>query len=151
MQEASPIIDVEKIKTILPHRYPFLLVDRVLEVEDGKRIKTLKNVTVNEPFFQGHFPNKSVMPGVLIIEALAQSAALLGALGFDENRPTEDDLYYLVGVDKTRFRKPVGPGDQLILEVEYITVRRNIWKFNASAYVDSKLVASAELLTTLME
>ncbi len=151
MQDAASLIDVEKIKTILPHRYPFLLVDRVIEVEKGKSIKTLKNVTFNEPFFQGHFPNKSVMPGVLIIEALAQTAALLGALGFDENRTSEDDLYYLVGVDKTRFRKPVGPGDQLILEVEFITVRRNIWKFEASAYVDSKLVASAELLTTLME
>ncbi|NOG60824.1 MAG: 3-hydroxyacyl-ACP dehydratase FabZ [Proteobacteria bacterium] len=151
MQDAASIIDVEKIKTILPHRYPFLLVDRVLEVEKGKRIKTLKNVSVNEPFFLGHFPNKSVMPGVLIIEALAQSAALLGALGFDENRVSDDDLYYLVGVDKSRFRKPVGPGDQLILDVEFITVKRNIWKFEASAYVDSKLVASAELLTTLME
>ncbi len=151
MQDAASIIDVEKIKTILPHRYPFLLVDRVLEVEEGKRIKTLKNVTVNEPFFQGHFPNKSVMPGVLIIEAFAQSAALLGALGFNENRASEDELYYLVGVDKTRFRKPVGPGDQLILDVEFITVKRNIWKFHASAYVNSKLVASAELLTTLME
>jgi 3-hydroxyacyl-[acyl-carrier-protein] dehydratase len=151
MQDATSIIDVEKIKTILPHRYPFLLVDKVVEVEKEKRIKTLKNVTVNEPFFQGHFPNKSVMPGVLIIEALAQSAALLGALGFDENRVSEDDLYYLVGVDKTRFRKPVVPGDQLILDVEFLTVKRNIWKFEASAYVDSKLVASAELLTTLME
>ncbi len=151
MQDASSIIDIEKIKTILPHRYPFLLVDRVFEVEEGKRIKTLKNVTINEPFFQGHFPNKSVMPGVLIIEAFAQSAALLGALGFDENRVSEDDLYYLVGVDKTRFRKPVGPGDQLIMDVEFLTVKRNIWKFHASAYVDSKLVASAELLTTLME
>ena len=151
MQDASSIIDVEKIKKILPHRYPFLLVDRVLEVEEGKRIKTLKNVTVNEPFFQGHFPNKSVMPGVLIIEAFAQSAALLGALGFNENRTSEDDLYYLVGVDKARFRKPVGPGDQLILDVEFLTVKRGIWKFQTSAYVDSKLVASAELLTTLME
>jgi 3-hydroxyacyl-[acyl-carrier-protein] dehydratase len=151
MQDASSIIDVEKIKTILPHRYPFLLIDRVLEVEQGKRLKALKNVTVNEPFFLGHFPNKSVMPGVLIIEAFAQAAALLGALGFEENRVSEDDLYYLVGVDKTRFRKPVEPGDQLILDVEFITVRRNIWKFQTSATVDSKLVASAELLTTLME
>ncbi len=151
MQDAPSIIDVEKIKTILPHRYPFLLIDRVLELEEGKQIKVLKNITVNEPFFQGHFPNKSVMPGVLIIEAFAQAAALLGALGFNENRISEDDLYYLVGVDKTRFRKPVGPGDQLIIDVEFITVRRGIWKFQASAYVESKLVASAELLTTLME
>jgi 3-hydroxyacyl-[acyl-carrier-protein] dehydratase len=151
MQDASNIIDVEKIKTILPHRYPFLLVDRVLNVENGQSIKALKNITVNEPFFKGHFPNKSVMPGVLIIEAFAQAAALLGAFGFNEGRASENDLYYLVGVDKTRFRKPVGPGDQLILDVEFITVRRNIWKFNASAYVDSELVASAELLTTIME
>ncbi len=151
MQDAPSIIDVEKIKTILPHRYPFLLIDRVLKLEEGKQIKVLKNITVNEPFFQGHFPNKSVMPGVLIIEAFAQAAALLGALGFNENRISEDDLYYLVGVDKTRFRKPVGPGDQLIIDVEFITVRRGIWKFQASAYVESKLVASAELLTTLME
>jgi 3-hydroxyacyl-[acyl-carrier-protein] dehydratase len=151
MQDASSIIDIEKIKTILPHRYPFLLVDRVLKVEEGKSIKVLKNVTVNEPFFQGHFPNKSVMPGVLIIEAFAQATALLGALGFNEIRTSEDDLYYLVGVDKTRFRKPVGPGDQLIMDIEFITVKRGIWKFNASAYVDSKLVASSELLTTLME
>jgi 3-hydroxyacyl-[acyl-carrier-protein] dehydratase len=151
MQNASSIINVEKIKTILPHRYPFLLIDRVLEVEEGKQLKALKNVTVNEPFFQGHFPNKSVMPGVLIIEAFAQAAALLGALGFNENRTSDDDLYYLVGVDKTRFRKPVEPGDQLIIDVEFITVKRGIWKFQASATVDSKLVASAELLTTLME
>ena len=151
MQDTSSIIDVEKIKTLLPHRYPFLLIDRVLEIEAGKHIKALKNVTVNEPCFLGHFPNKSVMPGVLIIEAFAQAAALLGALGFDENRASEDDLYYLVGVDKTRFRKPVGPGDQLILDIEFITVRRNIWKFHAAATVDSKLVASTELLTTLME
>lgn len=151
MQTDTSIIDVEKIKKILPHRYPFLLVDRVLELEKGKRIKTLKNVTVNEPFFQGHFPSKSVMPGVLIIEAFAQSAALLGALGFDENRASEDDLYYLVGVDNSRFRKPIGPGDQLILDIEFITVKRKIWKFQAQAYLDAKLVASAELLTTLME
>lgn len=151
MQDTSDIIDVEKIKTILPHRYPFLLIDRVLEVEQGKSIKALKNVTVNEPFFQGHFPNKSIMPGVLIVEAFAQAAALLGALGFDENRTSEDELYYLVGVDKTRFRKPVEPGDQLILDVEFLTVKRNIWKFHASATVDSKLVASSDLLTTLME
>lgn len=151
MQDATTIIDIEKIKTILPHRYPFLLIDRVLELENGQYIKALKNITVNEPFFQGHFPDKSVMPGVLIIESFAQAAALLGALGFDKGRASEDDLYYLVGVDKARFRKPAGPGDQLILDVKFLTVKRNIWKFHASAYVDSDLVASAELLTTIME
>ena len=151
MLNASTIIDIEKIKTVLPHRYPFLLIDRVLEIENGRYIKALKNISVNEPFFQGHFPNKSVMPGVLIIEAFAQAAALLGAFGFDKGRGSDDDLYYLVGVDKTRFRKPVGPGDQLILHFEFLTLKRKIWKFHASANVDSDLVASAELLTTIME
>ena len=151
MQDASTIIDIEKIKNILPHRYPFLLIDRVLEVENGQYIKALKNVTVNEPFFQGHFPSKSVMPGVLIIEALAQAAGLLGALGFEEGEIPEDSLFYLVGIDKVRFRKPVGPGDQLILDVKFLALKRKIWKFHASAHVDSNLIASAELLTTVME
>ena len=151
MQDATTIIDIEKIKTLLPHRYPFLLIDRVLEVKNGQYIKALKNISFNEPFFQGHFPNKSVMPGVLIIEALAQAAGLLGALGFDEGEISEESLFYLVGIDKVRFRKPVGPGDQLILDVKFLTLKRNIWKFQASAYVDSQLITSAELLTTVME
>jgi 3-hydroxyacyl-[acyl-carrier-protein] dehydratase len=151
MQDASAIIDIEKIKTVLPHRYPFLLIDRVLEIEKGQYIKALKNITINEPFFQGHFPSKSVMPGVLIIEALAQAAGLLGLLGLDDDELPENSLFYLVGVDKARFRKPVGPGDQLILDVKFVTLKRNIWKFNASARVDSNLIASAELLTTVME
>ncbi len=151
MQDATSIIDIEKIKTLLPHRYPFLLVDRVLEVEKGQYIKALKNVSYNEPFFQGHFPSKSVMPGVLIIEALAQAAGLLGTLGVEEGNISEDSLFYLVGVDKVRFRKPVGPGDQLILDVKFLALKRNIWKFHASAYVDSQLVTSAEILTTVME
>lgn len=104
MQDAPDMVDIEKIKTLLPHRYPFLLIDRVLEVEKGHHIKALKNITINEPFFQGHFPSKSVMPGVLIIEALAQAAGLLGALGFEEGDITEDSLFYLVGIDKVRFR-----------------------------------------------
>jgi 3-hydroxyacyl-[acyl-carrier-protein] dehydratase len=151
MQDASDIIDVEKIKTLLPHRYPFLLIDRVLEVKKGQSIKALKNISFNEPFFQGHFPNKSVMPGVLIIEAMAQAAGLLGTLGIEEGKRSTDSLFYLVGVAKVRFRKPAGPGDQLIIDVEFITLKRNIWKFRASAYVDSKLVTSAEILTTVME
>ena len=151
MQDVVTMIDIEEIKKILPHRYPFLLIDRVLEVKEGESITALKNITVNEPFFQGHFPNKSVMPGVMIVEAFAQAAALLGALGFNAARTTENDLYYLVGMDKTRFRKPVVPGDQLIIKVEYLTTKRGIWKFNATAEVDSKLIASAELLTTLRE
>ena len=147
----SNTIDIEKIKTILPHRYPFLLIDRVLEVDTDQYIKVLKNITVNEPFFQGHFPSKSVMPGVLIIEAFAQAAALLGANEINDGRINDDTLFYLVGVDKARFRKPAGPGDQLIIEVKLITEKRNIWKYQASATVDSKLIASAELLTTIMD
>ncbi len=143
--------DIEKIKTILPHRYPFLLIDRVIELDGDKRIKAIKNISINEPFFQGHFPTKAVMPGVLIVEAFAQAAALLGANGTNEDRINEDSLFYLVGIDKSRFRRPVGPGDQLIVEVHFITEKRNIWKYEAAAYVDEKLVASAELLTTVME
>jgi 3-hydroxyacyl-[acyl-carrier-protein] dehydratase len=152
MKNISEIINIEEIKTILPHRYPFLLIDRVLEVKKGEYIKALKNITYNEPFFQGHFPfpNKSVMPGVLIIEAFAQATALLGAYGFDEIRNSKE-LYYLVGVDKARFRKPAGPGDQLIVDVKFLTVKRGLWKFNASAYVNSDEIASAELLTTITE
>lgn len=151
MQDASTIIDIEKIKNVLPHRYPFLLIDRVLEVENMQYIKAVKNVTINEPFFQGHFPGKAIMPGVLIIEALAQAAGLLGLLGLDDDALPENSLFYLVGVDKARFRKPVVPGDQLILDVKFNTLKRNIWKFHASATVDSNQIASAELLTTIME
>ena len=143
--------DIQKIKQILPHRYPFLLIDRVLELESSQRIKALKNITVNEPFFQGHFPSKPVMPGVLIVEAFAQAAALLGVNAMREGQLKENSLFYLVGVDKARFRKPTGPGDQLILEVKFITEKRNIYKYEASAFVDSKLIASAELLTTVMD
>ena len=143
------MIDIEKIKTLLPHRYPFLLIDRVVEVEKGKSIKALKNISINEPYFQGHFPSKAVMPGVLIIEALTQAAGLLGLLGLEEG-VSEDSLFYLVGVDKVRIRKPVVPGDQLILDVKLVSVRRNIFKFNGSAFVDSQLITSAELLTTVI-
>ena len=151
MKKIPKIIDIEEIKKILPHRYPFLLIDRVIEVKQGECIKAIKNITYNEPCFQGHFPSKSVMPGVLIIEAFAQATALLGAYGLDEVRNSEDELYYLVSVDKARFRKPAGPGDQLIINVKFLSVKRGMWKFNASACVDSEEVASAELLTTIME
>ena len=151
MKNIPKIIDIEEIKKILPHRYPFLLIDRVIEVKQGDCIKAIKNITYNEPCFQGHFPSKSVMPGVLIIEAFAQATALLGAYGLDEIRNSENELYYLVSVDKARFRKPAGPGDQLIINVKFLSVKRGMWKFNASACVDSEEVASAELLTTIME
>lgn len=143
-------MEVNEIKEILPHRYPFLLIDRVLEIVPGQRIRALKNVTVNEPFFPGHFPQKPLMPGVLIIEALAQAAAILGELSAAEGH-ADGVLYYLVGIDNARFRRPVGPGDQLLLEVNFQTVRRNIWKFSGTASVGDMVVASTDLLTTVSE
>ncbi len=143
-------MDVNQIKDILPHRYPFLLIDRVLEIVPGQRIRAIKNVSVNEPYFPGHFPQKPLMPGVLIIEALAQAAAILGEKSVAENHQ-EGVLYYLVGIDNARFRKPVGPGDQLLLEVTFQTVRRNIWKFSGTASVGGLVVASTDLLTTVSE
>ncbi len=143
-------LNIQDIKLILPHRYPFLLVDKILECVPGQSITAIKNVTYNEPFFQGHFPDIPIMPGVLIVEAMAQAAAMLGVKTMNEE-PDENAIYYLVGIDKVRFKQTVGPGDQLKLHVNYITVRRNVWKFEATASVDEKFVASAELLTTVME
>ncbi len=140
----------DQIKNHLPHRYPFLLVDRVVEYEVRDHLVALKNVSVNEPFFLGHFPVKAIMPGVLIIESMAQAAALLGEVSMVE-KPSDDALYFLVGVDKVRFKKPVVPGDQLLIEVQFIKERRNIWKFEATSSVDGKVVSSAELLTTITD
>ena len=151
MSEQESIIDIEAIKKILPHRYPFLMIDRVLEFKTGEYIKAVKNISINEPFFQGHFPRKAVMPGVLIVESFAQAAALLGVQEIEDGQIDEDTLFYLVGIDKARFRKPAVPGDQLIIEVKFITEKRNIWKYEACAYIDSKRIASAELLTTVMD
>ncbi len=139
----------EEIRNYLPHRYPFLMVDKVISYELDKSITAIKNVTFNEPFFQGHFPDNPIMPGVLIIEAMAQTAALLGCISMP--KPKDGTLYYLVGVDNTRFKRPVVPGDQLVLEAIFEKVRKNIWKFKAKATVDGQLVASADLLTTVME
>lgn len=142
-------MDVNEIMKILPHRYPFLLVDRILEFEAGKKIVGLKNVTMNEPFFTGHFPGHPVMPGVLIIEAMAQVAAILAY------RSSEDDISskvtYFVGIDNTKFRKPVVPGDQLRLELEVTGCRRGIWCFVGKAYVDGKLVTESELKATFAD
>ena len=137
-------MDIHQILKQLPHRYPFLLVDRVLEIEKGKTIKALKNVTINEPFFQGHFPHRPVMPGVLMLEALAQAAALLSfdALGAS---PTDDMVYYFAGIDGARFKQPVGPGDQLILSAELLRMKAGIFKFKARAEVDGDLAVEAEL------
>ncbi len=139
--------DIHKILQLLPHRYPILLVDRVLELTPHESIKALKNVTINEPFFQGHFPQRPVMPGVLIIEALAQAAALLTFS--EEQKDPGNSLYYFVGIDGARFKRVVEPGDQLILNVKFQRYIRGIWKFTASAEVDGKVAAEAELMCTV--
>ena len=144
------ILNINQIKKVLPHRYPFLLVDKVIDFKNGEYLTAIKNVTINEPFFQGHFPQQPIMPGVLIIEAMAQATALYGELALSGGMD-DDILYYLVGVDKARFRQTVGPGDQLVLQINFSTVKRNIWKFKTTASVNSKMVASAELLTTMAD
>ena len=142
---AAPAADIRRILDLLPHRYPFLLVDRVLGFEVGKRLTAIKNVSINEPFFQGHFPGHPVMPGVLIIEALAQASGLLVQLS-SEVDPSQHPLFYLVKVDKARFNRIVGPGDQLSLEVEQKRMIRRMGLFWCQAKVDGALVAEAELL-----
>lgn len=146
----SQEMGVNEIKTFLAHRYPFLLVDRVLEVEPGKSIKCIKNVTINEPFFQGHFPEFPIMPGVLIIEAMAQATGLLGFRTMGEE-PESDMLYILAGVDKVKFRKQVVPGDQLELRAELVKQKGKIWKFETQALVDGKRTASAEITCVVTE
>ena len=138
-------MDIHEILRRLPHRYPIILVDRVLEREPGKRIVALKNVSVNEPVFMGHFPHYPVMPGVLIIEALAQAAAILSFVTFDK-RADRNSVYYFAGIDNARFKRPVGPGDQLRLEVELLREMRGIGKFSGRALVDGQVAAEAELL-----
>ncbi|RPI99581.1 MAG: 3-hydroxyacyl-ACP dehydratase FabZ [Deltaproteobacteria bacterium] len=143
------MIEIREIMTILPHGYPFLLVDRIVEMEAGKRIVGIKNVTYNEPFFPGHFPGRPIMPCFLIVEAMAQTA---GVLAF-KSMP-DDDLkkpVYFLGMDNVRFRKPVIPGDQLRMELDVTRHRQSIWGFKARAYVDGKLVAEADLLAMLGE
>ena len=141
------MIEIDEILNLLPHRYPFLLVDRVIEYEEEKRIVGIKNVTFNEPFFSGHFPHKPVMPGVLIIEAMAQAGGILAFKSFPQKR----GQVFFIGIDNARFRKPVIPGDQLQLVVELVKHRREIWIFQGSAFVDGKLVAEARIMATLQE
>jgi 3-hydroxyacyl-[acyl-carrier-protein] dehydratase len=138
------LLDIQQITALLPHRYPFLLVDKVLECQPGESMLALKNVTMNEPFFQGHFPGLPVMPGVLILEALAQTTALLTSQS-DENC-VQGTVYYLAGIDKARFKKQVVPGDQLRLEAVLTNRKRNIWSFDCRAEVDGKLAASAQIM-----
>jgi 3-hydroxyacyl-[acyl-carrier-protein] dehydratase len=141
-------MDIHRILKRLPHRYPFLLVDRVLEFEKNVRIKALKNVTMNEPYFGGHFPARPVMPGVLILEALAQAAALLSFESMDVE-PGADMVVYFVGIDGARFKRPVEPGDQLVLDVSIERARGGIYKYKTHASVGSELAAEAELMCTM--
>ena len=138
------MMDIYKILKQLPHRYPLLLVDRVLEIYKGKTIRALKNITINEPFFEGHFPHRPVMPGVLMLEALAQAAALLSFDALDAS-PTDEMIYYFAGMDGVRFKRPVEPGDQLILEVELLRMKAGIFKFKGRALVGTELAVEAEL------
>lgn len=140
------MIESHEIMEIIPHRYPFLLVDRIQEIELGKRIVGIKNVTINEPFFQGHFPGRPVMPGVLIIEAMAQVG---GVLAFKTNQDPKKKFVYFISIDKARFRKPVVPGDQLRFEVQVVQSRPPYWKLKADAYVGETLVCEAELMAML--
>ena len=140
-------MNINEVKNFLPHRYPFLLIDKVIDFEIGKSLTAVKNVSFNEPQFTGHFPNQPIMPGVLIIEALAQATGIL-AFKSEVGKPQEGQIYMLVGVDNARFKRIVEPGDQLKLEVEVMTVKRGIWKFKGVAYVEDKVVTSAELMCT---
>jgi len=136
---------IEEIREYLPHRYPFLLVDRVVDIEKGKSIVAYKNVTVNEEFFNGHFPDFPVMPGVLIIEAMAQAAGILGFKTM-EKKPSDGSIYYFVGSEKIRFKRPVVPGDQLRLEASIVAEKRGIWKFECKATVEGELVSSGLII-----
>ncbi len=147
------MMNIEEIKKILPHRYPFLLVDRVIDYERGKWIKAIKNVTVNEPFFMGHFPNNPVMPGVLVVEAMAQAGGILSFLSlskeeFEASIGGKKTVYFM-GVDKVKFRKPVVPGDRLDMNVEIIKYRMKVWKMQGRCFVDDNLVAEAVMMAKL--
>ena len=141
-------MDIAAVLEHLPHRYPFLLIDRIREIELGKRIVALKNVTINEPFFQGHFPQRPIMPGVLILEAMAQAAGILVFRTLGE-KPDANSVYYLVGIDKARFKRPVVPGDQLELDIVLERGVRGVWKFSCTARVDGAPVCEAEMLCSV--
>ena len=144
-------MDIHEVMRHLPHRYPFLLIDRVIDYKPGESLVALKNVTINEPFFPGHFPHHPVMPGVLILEALAQATGLLAFRTEDSTGVDENAIYYFVGIDNARFKQPVMPGDQLHLEVKVVRCVRGIWKFSAEAKVEGKVVASADLMCAKRE
>jgi 3-hydroxyacyl-[acyl-carrier-protein] dehydratase len=143
-------MDIHEIMNHLPHRYPFLMIDRVLSFERGKELQALKNVTINEQFFPGHYPHHPVMPGVLIVEAMAQAAALLLSYGIsDDDRPSKDAVYYFVGIDEVRFKRPVVPGDQLILTASLLRGARGLWKFTTTAKVDGQIASEGILMCTV--
>jgi len=144
----STVMDIHQVLQYLPHRYPFLLIDRVLEVVPNERIVALKNVSMNEPFFPGHYPHHPVMPGVLVIEAMAQASAILSFKTMG-TLPSDDSVYYFVGIEGARFKRPVSPGDQLLLKASISMNRRGMWKFLAQAEVDGQIAAEAELICTL--
>lgn len=139
------MMNVQQIREYLPHRYPFLLVDRVTELEIGNYIIAYKNVSINEPYFNGHFPQMPVMPGVLVVEAMAQTAGILGFKTLDKT-PADGSVYLFAGADKIRFRRQVVPGDQLIMKVNYVSDRQGIWKFDCTAHVEGDLAASSTIL-----
>ena len=143
-------LNIHKILEYLPHRYPFLLIDRVLSYDPGKELRALKNVTINEPFFNGHFPHYPVMPGVLIVEAMAQAAAILSFVTMDA-KSDDKSVYYFVGIDNARFKKPVTAGDALILHVTLKRHMRGVWKFKVTTHVDDILAAEAELLCAVRD
>jgi 3-hydroxyacyl-[acyl-carrier-protein] dehydratase len=147
---ADTSMNINEILDHLPHRYPFVLIDRVVSMEVGKEITALKNVTINEPFFPGHFPHFPVMPGVLIVEAMAQAAAVLSFKTM-ELKPNDDSVYYFAGIDRSRFKKPVSPGDQLILNVKIDRILKGIWKYNGVATVDDEVVAEASMMCILKD
>ena len=137
------ILDISEIKKIIPHRYPFLLLDKVLELNPNKNLIALKNVTVNEDFFNGHFPQKPVMPGVLIVESMAQAAAVFAAKSVNQNSEANNQIIYLMSIEKAHFRKPVVPGDSIYIHIKQVQARRNIWKISGEAKVDNDKVADA--------
>jgi 3-hydroxyacyl-[acyl-carrier-protein] dehydratase len=140
------VMDIHEVLNYLPHRYPFLLIDRVLEIDLGKSLVAIKNVTMNEMFFMGHFPNRPVMPGVLMLEAMAQAGAVLAYKSTNSN-PQDGTLFYFAGIDKARFRRVVEPGDQLRLEVKVLRAKRDVWVLEGSAYVGDELACSAEFMS----
>ena len=140
-------MDIHEVLSLLPHRYPFLLIDRVVEYKENQHLVAFKNVTINEPFFAGHFPKRPVMPGVLIVEAMAQATGLL-AMKSRPDQVWERVVYYFVGIDKARFKRIVEPGDQLTIEVQLDKVRQGVWRFNGKAHVDNEIAATADIMCT---